>query len=131
MEKVTFTDSAFEQYVRDLILKPSPSVIYTSDLWAVTEFVMPEEVTDFSDLHYFTGLHSLTIHNGMFDDYTFLMEMPYLEKLDLSGSLVSAQTLEYIGTLTRPVRSEPQRLRPFEHRGALRREGNGAPRPVR
>lgn len=100
MEEVTFTDSAFEQYVRDLILKPSPSVIYTSDLWAVTEFVMPEEVTDFSDLHYFTGLHSLTIHNGMFDDYTFLMEMPYLEKLDLSGSLVSAQTLEYIGTLT-------------------------------
>ena len=64
MEEVTFTDSAFEQYVRDLILKPSPSVIYTSDLWAVTEFVMPEEVTDFSDLHYFTGLHSLTIHNG-------------------------------------------------------------------
>ena len=61
---------------------------------------MPEEVTDFSDLHYFTGLHSLTIHNGMFDDYTFLMVMPYLEKLDLSGSLVSAQTLEYIGTLT-------------------------------
>ena len=54
----------------------------------------------FSDLHYFTGLHSLTIHNGMFDDYTFLMVMPYLEKLDLSGSLVSAQTLEYIGTLT-------------------------------
>ncbi|MFR2932287.1 MAG: leucine-rich repeat domain-containing protein [Oscillospiraceae bacterium] len=100
VEEVTFTDSAFEQYVRDLILKPSPSVIYTSDLWAVTEFVMPEEVTDFSDLHYFTGLHSLTIHNGMFDDYTFLMVMPYLEKLDLSGSLVSAQTLEYIGTLT-------------------------------
>ena len=73
VEEVTFTDSAFEQYVRDLILKPSPSVIYTSDLWAVTEFVMPEEVTDFSDLHYFTGLHSLTIHNGMFDDYTCLL----------------------------------------------------------
>ena len=92
---------------------------------------MPEEVTDFSDLHYFTGLHSLTIHNGMFDDYTFLMVMPYLEKLDLSGSLVSAQTLEYIGTLTDLSDLEPQRLRPFEHRGALRREGNGAPRPVR
>ena len=116
--------------MRDLILKPSPSVIYTSDLWAVTEFVMPEEVTDFSDLHYFTGLHSLTIHNGMFDDYTFLMVMPYLEKLDLPAPFVSAQTLEYIGTLTDLSGSEPQRLRP-EHRGALRREGNGAPRPVR
>ena len=81
-------------------LKPEKDGLFCEKIFGPTKDWVPEEVADFSDLHYFTGLHSLTIHNGMFDDYTFLMVMPYLEKLDLSGSLVSAQTLEYIGTLT-------------------------------
>ena len=99
IEEVTFQDSALEACVREQLSLPEGTRIMTSDLWTVTELTVPEEVSDYSDLRHFIHLKSLTIHGSSVEDYSFLSSLTELETLDLSGSLVSAETLGYIGAL--------------------------------
>ncbi len=99
IEIVELTDPALEAYVRELLSRGSGSDLTTADLWSITEMVIPEDVTDFSQLSYFTGLTSLTCENQPAIDISFLSAMPELKQLDLSGSLLSADQLSLIGAL--------------------------------
>lgn len=99
VEDVTFEDSTLEACVHELLGIPERTTLKTSDLWTITELTVPEGVATYADLRHFVQLKSLTIHAGTADDYSFLPLMPELETLDLSGSLVSAETLGYIGAL--------------------------------
>lgn len=100
VEEVVFADSAFEAYIREMLYKAGSTPVMTDELWAITELTMPEECTVYSDLAYFPNLLSLTIHDSQVEDYSVLTSLPLLERLDLSGCLISAQTLEHIATLT-------------------------------
>lgn len=99
VEDVTFEDSTLEAYVHELLGIPARATLQTSDLWTITELTVPEGVAAYADLRHFVQLKSLTIHGGTADDYSFLPLLTELETLDLSGSLVSAETLGYIGAL--------------------------------
>lgn len=99
VEEVHFADQALEAFIRGLIYKAENSVILTSDLWPVTELTIPKEVQTLEDLRYFTGLETLIVRKSTVDDYSFLPELKKLKSLDLSGSLVSAETLEHISAL--------------------------------
>ena len=99
VEDVTFEDSTLEACVHELLGIPERTTLKTSDLWTITELTVPEGVATYADLRHFVQLKSLTIHAGTANDYSFLPLMPELETLDLSGSLVSAETLGYIGAL--------------------------------
>lgn len=99
VEDVAFEDSTLEACVHELLGIPARVTLKTSDLWTITELTVPEGVATYADLRHFVQLKSLTIHAGSADDYSFLPLMPELETLDLSGSLVSAETLGYIGAL--------------------------------
>lgn len=95
IEDVTFADTTLEAYVQEQLNKTGRT-LKTNDLWAVTELEVPEEVAVLSDLSYFTGLESLTIHNYAGDDYSFLKQMPRLKYLDLSDCSMSAEGLSAI-----------------------------------
>lgn len=100
IEEISFASPELEAMVREQLYLPDASPVLTSDLWDVTELTLPETVTDYSDLHYFTSLTSLTIQNSSVEDYSFLPALTELQVLDLSGSLISAETLEHIGALS-------------------------------
>lgn len=100
VEEVTFSDGAFGAYIREMLYKAGSTPVMTDELWSITELTMPEDAADYTDLAYFPNLLSLTARDSRVEDYSVLTSLPLLEKLDLSGSLISAQTLEYIGTLT-------------------------------
>ncbi len=100
IEEITFTDAALDALVRELIYKPANTPIMSNDLWTITSLTVPETVEDYSDLRHFIHLQELTIHNSSADNYEFLLSMPELTSLSLAGSLVSAETLEYIGALS-------------------------------
>lgn len=99
IEVVDLADPNLEIYVRDLLSRGSGSDLTTADLWSITEMTIPQEVTDFSQLHYFTGLTSLTIENQPVVDLSFLSTMEDLKTLDLSGCLLNADQLSLIGAL--------------------------------
>ncbi len=99
VEELTFESPELEAYIRELLYIPRTSAVLSSDLWEITELNIPETVTNFNDLVYFPALISVIIHDSMAEDYSVFEKLPQLETLDLSGSLVSFEALEYIGTL--------------------------------
>lgn len=98
VEELTFESPELEAYIRELLYIPRTSAILTSDLWEITELIVPETVTNLNDLVYFPALVTLTIHDSMAEDYSVFEKMAQLETLDLSGSLISFEALEYVGT---------------------------------
>lgn len=100
IDEISFASPELETLLRELLYLPDSTPVLTSDLWALTELTVPETVTDYTDLKYLTSLTSLTIQNSSVEDYSFLHTLTSLEFLDLSGSLISAETLEAIGTLS-------------------------------
>lgn len=100
VEPVTLADAALDAYVRELLSKSSDSELTTADLWSITELVVPEEVADFSQLHYFSGLTSLAITGRSSLDIGFLEKMTNLTTLNLSGCTFDAEQLSLIGALT-------------------------------
>lgn len=99
IEDAVFCDAQLEAYVQEMLSKTGRT-LQTDDLWSITELEVPETVTDLSDLHYFVGLETLTIHNIPDGDYSFLAEMPHMKHLDLSGCSLSSDAMEYIGMCT-------------------------------
>lgn len=96
VEDVDFVDASLEAYLQDQLGR-SGRKLKTNELWSVTALDVPEEVTSLADLHYFTGLTSLTIHNVYSDDLAFLAEMPALRTLDLSGCSLTQEQLAAVG----------------------------------
>lgn len=99
VEEVTFADEAFGAYIRELLYKSDSTAIYTDELWKITELNVPDTVKSYDDLRYFTNLTTLSLprSNG---DLSALSALKLLESLDLSGGLISRDSLKVIGSLT-------------------------------
>lgn len=99
IEPVTFQDAAIEAEVRNMLGLHAETVIYTNDLWNITDFVVPEEAETYQDLAGMTQLKSLVITSAKSDDFSFLTSLQNLESLEISGVLLSSDTLAAIATL--------------------------------
>lgn len=99
IENVTLQDPALDGYVRELLNKSADAPLRSDELWNLTELVLPQEVTDFTDLTRFTGLTSLTIQNRTELDLSFLSAMTKLQSLDLTGCRPTRQDLGVIAAL--------------------------------
>lgn len=99
VEEVVFVSPELEAYVRDTLFIPRTAKVMTDDLWKVTELTLPDDVTEYDDLVYFTNLKTLVIRETPLPSCAFLSAMPELETLDLSGCSLSPEDLELIGAL--------------------------------
>lgn len=100
IEELHFASPELEAYIRDSLYIPRTSPVMSDQLWNITEFIVPDDVTEYSDLRFLPDLTSLTINDGTSEDYSFLAALPGLTKLDLSGCLVTTETLGYISQLS-------------------------------
>lgn len=100
VEEVVFTSPELEAYVRDTLFIPRTSKIMTDDIWKITELVLPDNVTEYHDLIYFTKLKKLVINESPLSSCVFLSAMPDLEVLDLSGCVITPEDMDLIGRLT-------------------------------
>lgn len=99
VQEIQFVSSEFETMIRGMLYLSSIDPIMTDALWQITELEIPEYITDYTDLQYFEELKSLRINNSAVEDYSFLSHLGNLEILDVSGSLISEDTLKYISLL--------------------------------
>ena len=100
IEPVTFQDPAIEALVRQQLNYSQDTVIYTNDLWNITELVVPEDATNYADIAGMTNLKSLTVHGAASNDFSFLTTLKSLEKLEISGVSLSSDDLTVIGSTT-------------------------------
>lgn len=100
IEEVSFSDPAIEQSVRSLLQVSDSQVLYSNDLWVITDFTVPQGATVYDDLRYMAFLESLTVESGVSGQLSFLSGMTALKTLQITGTPVSDGEMEIIGTLT-------------------------------
>lgn len=100
VEPVTLADPMLDAAVREILSRGSASTLTTADLWSITELDVTPEITDLSQMGYFTGLSKLTLQGREDVDLSFLSKMPYLTALDLENTLVNPEQLSIIGGLS-------------------------------
>lgn len=100
IEPVTLSDPALNTILREAIGKNAEDDLMSNELWAIEELEISGSVTDLSQLRYLSGLKKLKISSIAATDFTVLASLPTLENLDLSGCVLSANSIEAIGKLT-------------------------------
>ncbi len=99
IEEAVFTDSVMEAAIREQIGADAEDTVMTNELWEITEFTVPEGVTNFSDLSLLTSLTSLSIPEAKISSLAPLSSLSKLVMLDLSGSSFPVDDLSVLTTL--------------------------------
>lgn len=99
IEEVKFADPAVEAALRELTGTRDGDSVYTSQLWQITEFTVPEDTKVYTDLTFMPYLEKLTIANQDIDSLESLSSLTKLTSLDLSGSRFSPDDLTVIAGL--------------------------------
>ena len=90
IEEVEFADVYIEEQIQAQLMFGHDTVIYSDDLWAITELTVPAEAVELSDLRHLLYLETLSLTDRQLSDLSFLEGMTRLKKLDLSGSAIAA-----------------------------------------
>lgn len=93
IEPVTFADPAMDAAIRQLVGADADDIVYTNQLWGITEFTAPEGVTTFADLAQMPYLNKLTIHNQKIDSLNHMSTLSNLSILDLTGCSFSVEEM--------------------------------------
>ena len=99
IEPVTFTDPAMEAAVRELINVDDEDVIYSNDLWTITDFTVPADAAVLDDLTFLPYLKALTIADMKVDSLASLSGLAQLEELKLTGCRFPSEDLSIIAGL--------------------------------
>lgn len=99
IEEVIFEDAAINTAVRELIDAEEDDRILSNQLWDITEFTVPKDADQFTDLAHLPNLTNLTIQNQKLDDLDFLNALQKLTVLDMSGSRFESQDMSVLVTL--------------------------------
>lgn len=81
IEPAIFMDSAMEASIRSAINADEGDILYTNELWEITDFTVPENAGSLEDLHLMPYLRNLTIENRKISDLTELAGLSRLETL--------------------------------------------------
>lgn len=99
IEEVKFSDAAIEAAIRKELNAGENTVLYTNDLWKITEFTVPENAKSYDDLKNLLFLKKLTIQNGAISDLKFISSLANLEELSITKTAVSQESVTAISAL--------------------------------
>ena len=99
IEEVAFTDAAFEAEVRSTLGVDEDKVLYTNELWTITEFTMPAEAGTYEDLKFLPYLESLTIEDASSDELSAIGTLSSLKSLTVTGCSITGDELSAISAL--------------------------------
>jgi len=99
IEPAQFADEAMEDAIREILGSGDSKILYTNELWDITEFTVPENAHSLADLALMPYLKTLTLQNqnlGTLDDLSSLSK---LQILDLSGCTFPPEELAVLANL--------------------------------
>lgn len=99
IEPAVFSDATMETTVRGLINANETEIIYTNELWDITEFTVPAGIASLDDLKLMPYLKSLTIENQKMSDLQFLGYLPKLTTLKIHDCSFPTKELSVIASL--------------------------------
>ena len=99
IEEVSFQDQVIENMIREMINRVDPEPLFSSELWSIKSFVLPQNAQYVDDLTKLNYLQSLEISNQTFDSLRFLTSLTELTELKLIDCRIQADDLEMIAAL--------------------------------
>ena len=99
IEPVEFADSAMEAQIRSLLGAGEDDILYTDDLWAITEFTVPAEAEVLDDLAFLPYLESLSMSDKKLESLSMLSGLSYLNELTLTNCKFPSDDLTYLAQL--------------------------------
>lgn len=99
IEPVIFMDASMEQAIRAALGYDQSHILYTNDLWQITELEVPSDAMSLEDLIYLTYLEKLTVNGRNMSNLQDFAGLNHLKKLDLSGCHFPADSLKTIVSL--------------------------------
>lgn len=99
IEQVQFADAAMEAQIRSLLGVNDDKVLFTNDLWTISEFTVPENAQNLQDLKHMIHLESLTIQRGPSEQLQHISSLAQLQTLTITDTAITAQELPVIGAL--------------------------------
>ena len=99
IEPAIFSDATMEETVRTLINASETEIIYTNELWDITEFSVPAGIASLDDLKLMPYLKSLTIESQNMSDLSVLSHLPKLTTLNLTDCTFPTRELSVISSL--------------------------------
>ena len=100
IEPITFTDKTLEGAIRTALNTDEADILYTNELWEITEFTVPEGVQNFSDLSLLPYLNTLTIEGQDLVSLEPLSTMVKLQSLNLTGCRFPAEDLAILAKMS-------------------------------
>lgn len=99
IEPVVFVDSEVEAAIRQTLEASSSEILYTNELWDITEFKVPATAKSIEDLERMPYLKTLTIDGLALDSLSWLSSLSKLNTLNLSGCSFPAEDLAILAKL--------------------------------
>ena len=99
IEEAKFSDPAVELALRTILGIEEGEVLMTNQLWAITEFTMPEDATSFEDLKLLPYLKKLTVSQQRLDSLSCLSYVTELEELNLTNCRFPSDDLKLIANI--------------------------------
>lgn len=99
IEQVTFTDATMEALLREQIGSDPEDVVYTNQLWEITELTVPEGVKGYDDLSLLPYLKKLSFSGQYLDSLQCLSTLDNLQELDLTGCRFPSGDLSVLASL--------------------------------
>lgn len=99
IEPVVFADAEMESAMRGVLQIEDSKTLYTNDLWQITEFNLPNNITYLDDLSNLAYLEKLSIESKHLDSFDFLIPLSNLKTLELKDCTFPAVAMETLGKL--------------------------------
>lgn len=99
VKEVEFLDPVLEDYIRAEINVSDITVLYSNDLWGITDLTIPEGVLVYDDLQHMIYLEQLTIEDAVADQLDVITGLTNLQSLRITNTIVSNDLLKGISAL--------------------------------
>ncbi len=99
IEEVKFADSAMEAAIRKQLNLSDERILYSNELWGITEFTVPAAAVTCQDLAWLPRLEKLTIDGAVVDSLAPLKDLIELDTITITGSVISTKDLLTIASL--------------------------------
>lgn len=99
IEEVTISDPGLNTLVREQLNVSEEYVLFSNQLWNVTDLTITEDVADLSDLTLLPFLETLTIEQGSYKNMTVISSLSNLHTLNVDGVTLSSDDLVAIASL--------------------------------
>ena len=99
VKEMEFTDTAIEAAIREILGADDGRILYTNDLWGISEFTVPSGAESYDDLQSLAFLKTLVIERGPYADMSSISALENLTELTITNTSVSASAFEGIASL--------------------------------